>query len=108
MIQRIVATEHIHQHLPVSRAGGKTRQRLIAGEADLPQNQVRGRVQAATIEHELAGFVVLAAIFAGIEAQVGVQTIGSRHARLHVRLEAFAARDLDGFVRRQANTPGWP
>src|SRR6201989_3320121 len=77
-------------------------------QAALPQHQVRGGVDAPLVEKQLAGFVVLAAETARIDAEVRVEAIFSRDARLHVRIEAFRARHLDGLVRRPGEDPGMP
>src|SRR3546814_1325653 len=80
-----------------SRAG--TPHRAITGHADLPQHQVGRRIDAAAVEHELAGFVVLATDLARVDAEVGVQAVLGRDASFHLCFETFGARLGDGLVR---------
>src|SRR6185312_1112235 len=89
-----------YQYPTVGIIAWRTGAALIADRADLPQHQIRARVDAALVIEQLAGLVMLAAECAGVDTQVRVQAILGRDARLHVRGETFLARDADGFVRR--------
>ena len=99
----VVAHQHVDEHLAIVRAGREPHQRPVAGHTDLPQHQIGGRIDAAPVQHQLAGFEVLAAIAAGIDAEVRVQAIFGRDARLHVRVDSLRgapARSLRAARRR--------
>ena len=53
------------------------RRQAITRDSHLPQHQVRGRIDATDIKHELTGFEVLAAVFARIDSKIGVQAVFS-------------------------------
>ena len=85
VLQRVIACQHIDQHLAIRRVGGEAGHRLIPDHAHLPQDQIGGGIDTALVEQQLAGLVVLAAISARIDAEIGVQAILGGNARLHVR-----------------------
>src|SRR5579863_5316018 len=89
------------------RSGGREpRQRAVARHPDLPQNEVGGGIDAAPVEHELAGLEVLTAVRSGIDAEVRVETIRGGNSWLHVGRIAFSAGQLDGLVRRPGEYAG--
>ena len=63
--QRIIAGQHLQQHVPVGGAGGQAARGQIAGQTDLPQDQPRTWIDSTAIHHELRGFDMLAATGAG-------------------------------------------
>ena len=77
----------------------------IACDADLPEDEVRRRIDAPSIEHDLTRFVVLAAELAGIDAEVSVRR-SSPETPTNVSGITFAPRDFDRFVRRPGENAG--
>src|SRR5690606_9489279 len=69
---------------------------------DIPQHQISGRVQRASIPHELIRFVVLTTELARIDPEVRVEKVHRRNARLHVRRVSFGARGANCDVSRTA------
>src|SRR3546814_2435591 len=80
MVHRIVLRQPFDQQAAMGRPRTETSHRAITGHADLPQHQVGRRIDAAAVEHELAGFVVLATDLARVDAEVGVQAVLGRDA----------------------------
>src|SRR3546814_3210266 len=69
MVHRIVLRQPFDQQAAMGRPRTETSHRAITGHADLPQHQVGRRIDAAVVEHELAGFVVLATNLARVDAE---------------------------------------
>src|SRR4029079_5460353 len=90
----------------ILRAGCEARQRTIAGDADLPEHQIRRGIDASPVQQHLARFEMLSAVAARIDAEIRVQAIFGGDSRLHVCGVTFAPRLLDGFVR-DAGEDAW-
>lgn len=95
---RVISQQDFKQQLAVLRSGPETRQRAVSNHVRLPEHEQGRWVYAPVVEQELRGLEVLASDIAGVEAEIGIQTVLCGNAGFQVRLNSLRACGAYGFV----------
>ena len=106
VIAGIVFGQQLDQQLAVGCTGRETPQCPIPRDPHLPQHQHCRGIDAPAVEHELTGLEMLATERAGVDAEIGVETVFGGNAGFHHGVESFGAGMLDRAMRHERENAG--